>query len=129
MQVRSSGSVRIFSLDRAKLLDRLRVAAEQLAAAHPEVEEVWLFGSLARGDARPGSDADVLVILTESALPFHERSPRYRLASCGIGVDLLLYTRAEFDNLPTSAPRFAAAVAADRLLLYGPSPAEVGEAG
>jgi predicted nucleotidyltransferase len=29
---------------------------ERLAKKHPEIEEVWLFGSLARGEAVPGSD-------------------------------------------------------------------------
>ena len=30
------------------------------------IEEVWLFGSFARGKARPGSDVDLLVVLADN---------------------------------------------------------------
>lgn len=56
---------------------------------------MWLFGSLARGDAVPGSDADLLVIVGESQDKFLDRSVRYQPEHCGIGVDVLVYTRPE----------------------------------
>jgi predicted nucleotidyltransferase len=118
MESRSFGSVRIFSLNRAKILDCLRLSAARLAEQHPEIAEIWLFGSLARGDAVPGSDADVLLILDSSDQPFHERAPRYALDLCGIGVDLLAYTREEFDQLRDRSPRFYRTFLAERQPLY-----------
>jgi predicted nucleotidyltransferase len=68
---------------------------EHLAERHPEIEEVWLFGSLARGDAVPGSDADLLIVVGESQDDFLDRSVRYQPEHCGIAVDVLAYTRSE----------------------------------
>ena len=78
---------------------RLRRAARRLGKAHPEIEAVWLFGSLARAEAVPGSDADILVVLDASALPFAQRPMHYRLEGCGISVDMLIYTRAEMERM------------------------------
>lgn len=54
-----------------------------------------LFGSVARGDAVPGSDVDLIMGLRESELPFLERIPRYTPAVADLGVDALPYTEAE----------------------------------
>jgi predicted nucleotidyltransferase len=55
-------------LTRAQLI----AAAEALAAARPDVEAVYLFGSRARGRTHPGSDVD-LAVLTEPQVPLSER--------------------------------------------------------
>lgn len=70
-----------------------------MARQFPEVERVILFGSLSRGDAVPGSDADLLVILGDSDLPFHDRSAKYRFESAGIGTDVFAYTQGEVDAM------------------------------
>lgn len=59
-------------------------------------EKVILFGSQARGDARPGSDFDVLVI-KESDEPRYRRSvPLYvALADLPVEVEVLVYTPEE----------------------------------
>ncbi|MDI6871377.1 MAG: nucleotidyltransferase domain-containing protein [Bacillota bacterium] len=56
---------------------------------------VILFGSLARGDQTAASDADVVVILAESSLPFRERIPPLLPSGLGVGVDLFPYTLEE----------------------------------
>lgn len=64
------------------------------------MEEVILFGSLSRGDYHGKSDADIAVILTESALPPEERSRelfRY-FWPIKVPVDLLIYTRKEIND-------------------------------
>lgn len=48
------------------LADAERLAA-RIRAARPEAE-VWLFGSLARGRVRRGSDIDLAVVLPDAAL-------------------------------------------------------------
>lgn len=93
--------VRVFRLDWRAVLARLEERASRLLAEEPQAREVWLFGSLARGEAAPGSDADLLVVLEASALPFLERSARAarHFEGVGVGCDVLAYTRAELESL------------------------------
>ena len=74
--------------------NRLREWAEGLAN-DPEVVGVILFGSFARGDCTAASDADVLILLRDSALRFDERIPIYRPTGLGVSVDVFPYTLAE----------------------------------
>lgn len=69
---------------------------------HPE--RIVLFGSRARGEARPGSDYDLLVI-QESDQPRYRRSgPVYTaVADLPVEVEILVYTPAEvreWDSVP-----------------------------
>jgi Nucleotidyltransferase domain len=66
-------NVRVFRLDREGVLARLRGRAQTVLERLADVVEVRLFGSPARGDARPGSDADLFVVLHDGAPPFPER--------------------------------------------------------
>lgn len=72
---------------------------------YPEISGVLLFGSVARGDAVPSSDVDLLVVLRHSDLTFLNRIPRYTPSIPPLGVDVLPYTEQEFaamhgDNHP-----------------------------
>ena len=58
-----------------------------------------LFGSLARNEAVPGSDVDLLLVLTDSSLAFADRSAMYRLPGLDVAVDLIAYTRDELDRM------------------------------
>ena len=86
--------VRVWRLDRAGILGRLRSWAATLAE-DPGVLAVVLFGSLARGDATAMSDADVLIILEDSPLPFLDRLTNYKPTGLGIAVEVFPYTLAE----------------------------------
>ena len=77
-----------------------------LKGRHPEIERAVLFGSLRRGDAVPGSDADVLLVLRESALPFRDRCVYYAPPNVGIGIDIFAYTRSELDAMYASKNAF-----------------------
>jgi len=57
--------VRIAWLDRDRAIAQVRDAAQRLVARDERVLAVGLFGSLARGQALPSSDADVLIVLRE----------------------------------------------------------------
>jgi hypothetical protein len=68
-----------------------------VAALRPE--EIWLFGSRARGDARPDSDFDMLVVFSDAAGReaydyFRARAP---VASSGVGVDIVPCRRRDVD--------------------------------
>jgi predicted nucleotidyltransferase len=108
--------VRIFRLDRDGVLARLRARANRLLREDPNVLEVRLFGSLARGDAHPGSDADLFVVVRDEASSFRDRLPalaRY-FSGVGVGCDLLVYTQGERARL---AGRFARAVLDEGIVL------------
>ncbi|TKB81877.1 MAG: nucleotidyltransferase domain-containing protein [Nitrospira sp.] len=69
-------------------------------------EKIVLFGSRARGVARPDSDLDLLIIEV-SALPRFRRSSRYRRALCGLypAKDIVVWTPQEVQEwagLPNS---------------------------
>ena len=114
----SSSSVKVFWLNRQETTQRLQGAMQALQARHPEIERAVLFGSLQRGDAVPGSDADVLLVLRATDLPFSERDAVYRPEGVGIPVDLFVYTRAELEDMLAAGNRFVSqALAAGRDLL------------
>jgi hypothetical protein len=62
-------------------------------------EEIWLFGSRARGTPRSDSDFDILAVLPEG-LPPGDYDPRRAveaLAGSGLGCDIVLCSRGEFE--------------------------------
>ncbi|MFM7513830.1 MAG: nucleotidyltransferase domain-containing protein [Cyanobium sp.] len=54
-------------------------------------EKVILFGSQARGDARPDSDADILVVMAYEGRPFAKCREIRRACKPDFRVDLLLW--------------------------------------
>ena len=94
---KSCGSVMISSLDRDALLSNLREAAGRIANEHADVTRIVLFGSAAEGTAGPASDADVLIIVRESAARFIDRTLPYLpyFSELGVGSDVFVYTESE----------------------------------
>ncbi len=119
MQAPSCASVRIFWLDREKTLEELRLIARRLRADHPEIERVLLFGSLARRDAAPGSDADLLLILSSGDGAFWERIPRYLPEGASLGVEVFPYTRAEIAAMLDNGNAFIRQALAEGIVLEG----------
>ena len=79
---------------------------QQMAAEiHQEIPEaeVRLFGSYARGDARPSSDVDLLITVSDQWLAQHDRWAvldrlRWRLSQPTCSVDLLLYSQSRVEQ-------------------------------
>ena len=85
---------------------------------HPDA--VILFGSYAYGNPDPGSDLDILVVLPESSDPQYKRAREcYRLLR-GIGVpkDIIVLTRAEYENQQKSCSSVACLATEKGIILY-----------
>jgi predicted nucleotidyltransferase len=109
LQHRSFDSVEIISIDRAEALDALRRAARRIRAQHPEVVDVRVFGSLARGDQVGTSDVDVLIVLDddESGDPIEQIRRFYPYFDLPVGVDLLVMTRGRWTRRQQAGDAFA----------------------
>jgi hypothetical protein len=62
--------------------------------------EIWLFGSRARGDARPDSDFDLLVVAKPLAAFGSEDYDRVYAPTCGSGIacDVVPCSKQDFDE-------------------------------
>ena len=103
----------------AALLDRMiRTIVDEV-----DPEQVVLFGSRARGDARPDSDIDLLIIESQ---PFgdgrssHAESVRLdrALAATPVATDLLVYSREEIERWRGSLNHVAARALREGRVLY-----------
>ena len=77
----------------------LAEAVRRLAAAY-QPERVYLFGSVARGDADPDSDYDLLVVVPDNA-PLERRRSRLAyqaLHGTGTAADVLVCTHSYFED-------------------------------
>jgi predicted nucleotidyltransferase len=118
MQKQSFGSVQVTWLDRPAVLEATRKAVRALARRRPEVRRIILFGSMARGDAVPGSDVDLLVVLSECDEPFLDRIPRYKPSGIPIGVDVFPYTEAELNRMLEEGNPFVRHALAEGVTLF-----------
>lgn len=80
----------------------LRTIAAEIQAAIPAAE-VWLFGSRARGTARPDSDLDLLVTVPDAWLAAHSRFEEtdalgWKLAHHRLPIEILLYSASEVEE-------------------------------
>ena len=101
------------------MVARLRERARDLLERRPDVVEVRLFGSLARDEAHPGSDADLFVIVRDGAGPFLDRLPSLskHFTGVGIGCDVIAFTESEARVSNARGDAFARAVFDDGLVL------------
>ena len=99
-----------------QLLDE--VVRRVLQAGSPRT--IVLFGSHARGDSRPDSDLDLL-ILEDSELPRYQRSPRYYHALAGLfpAKDIVVYTPDEVKEWSEVPNAFVTAALREGKVLYG----------
>ncbi len=88
---------------------------------HPE--KIILFGSYAKGDARPDSDVDFLIVDSKSFGP--QRSRRKEMARIWkalgefmLSVDILLYTPTELDIRKNSINSVVARALREGIVLY-----------
>ena len=85
-----------------------------LRAEHPEVERVIWFGSRVNGLPSPGSDVDLCIVIKSSNKSRRDRMPDYLPVGFPVGVDLFIYTVAEFTILKESSPSWYGVIIAGR---------------
>jgi predicted nucleotidyltransferase len=107
MPVRSLNSSVLRWPERAYVLQRLGHWAAQARKRHPQVTRLGYFGSYAREDAGVGSDLDLIVIVSESDVPFERRSIEWDLSTLPIPADILIYTEQEWRERVAGGGRFA----------------------
>ena len=91
--------------------DQLAQAAQRVVAAASRPATVIVFGSYARGDADEGSDLDLIVVEPDLV----DKGAEYlrlkaALGRMGVGVDLLLFSRHDFERrsqVPGTLPYWA----------------------
>jgi len=118
MQTKSSDSVKITYLDKPGIKKAITRLVDDLSQKHPEIEKVYLFGSFARDEAVPGSDVDILIVLTDSPLPFKDRITRYMPSSFPVGVEVLPYTQREMEMMIDQGNHFLKGAIQDSILLF-----------
>jgi predicted nucleotidyltransferase len=81
---------------------------------------IYLFGSYVHGTPNRHSDIDLLVVVEDSPLSAFERDAKAYLALCGLGVakDVMVYTRAEFEQRAALPVSFERTVQRKGRLLY-----------
>jgi predicted nucleotidyltransferase len=83
------------SVDETAVRRAMDSYAARLLVAHPEIEEIVVFGSFAEGTWAPGSDLDIFIVLSHSPKPVRDRIPELLPGAFPVGVDLFPYTREE----------------------------------
>ena len=83
-------------------------------------ERIFLFGSIARGDAGPDSDYDLLVIVPDDAPLEHKRSrlAYERLWGTGAAADVLVWTKSYFESRLHLKASLSATIAEEGQILY-----------
>ncbi len=120
MQKRSLDSIEVWFLDGPKVIEELKKRAENLVAKDSRVDSVILFGSLAKGNYTARSDADLCIVLKQDdrERPM-DRIPEFLhiFVGAGVPVDVLVYTRAEIDQMRSEGRRFVTEALAEGITL------------
>lgn len=86
-------------MEQAQVIDRIKELGRQIL---PEGASLWLYGSRARGDARPDSDYDLLILLDKEKVTSDDRRYSYDLFVDGLGMDAEInahtYTRNDWNS-------------------------------
>ena len=108
----------IFKIPRADDLSLAEVVRRLVSAYSPD--RIYLFGSVARGDAGVDSDYDLLLVVPDDAPPERRRSrlAYEALRGTGAAADVLVCTRSYFDDRRTLEASLPGTVLREGRLLH-----------
>jgi predicted nucleotidyltransferase len=101
MQKKLLNSVKILSLNRDEVINKLEDSINDLVKKRREILKVILFGSLIRENYTPYSDADILIIIDDKAkIPqkIRDRIPYYFIDDAPISIDIFPYKEKEIQK-------------------------------
>ena len=103
-------TVVVKSVDRNQVRRGMDAYARRLFEAFAEIDEIIVFGSFETGNYTPGSDLDVLIVLSQSARSIRDRIPIYMPDQFPVPLDIFPFTRAELaDRAPSPVIKAASA--------------------
>ncbi|MGA2640884.1 MAG: nucleotidyltransferase domain-containing protein [Spirochaetia bacterium] len=88
----------------------VREYVRDLRGGHPEIRAIRWFGSWVHGDAGVGSDVDLCIVVDRSDKLRRDRTMDFLPRLFPVGIDLFVYTAAEFDALRTEHPSMRKAI-------------------
>lgn len=94
--------------NKKEIILSIRNLALKVAGENENIKEIILFGSFAKGDFGPYSDADILVVLKKDNRRMLDRLDEYLLAfsDAPVPVDVLVCTEEELDRAIESGSFF-----------------------
>ncbi len=104
---KSLNSVSLIAINRDALLSSLKEISVKLKCENPNIKEIRLFGSIAKGEQTGKSDVDILIIVSSSDTPIVLRSVKYRkYFDIEIPVDIIVYTENELNIMLKQGNKF-----------------------
>ena len=71
-------------MEQDKVIEKIKETAERIL---PPGASLWLYGSRARGDARPDSDYDLLILLDKKSLSSSDYDTVFDFRMLGVDID------------------------------------------
>lgn len=71
-------------MEQDQVIQRIKELGEKIL---PEGSSLWLYGSRARGDARPDSDYDLLILLDKDSLTSNDYNAVFDFRMLGVDLD------------------------------------------
>lgn len=105
---------------RLECLDQIEPAVRDFVAAKPEIDAAYVFGSIASGAARPDSDVDIAVLVSNAATA--EDLFRYRLKTMAELMAILGRDDVDLIVLNEASPLLAHRVLKKGKLIFERSP-------